>query len=263
MITDAPVGRQLAYEKRGSGEALVFLHGLTFDRGCWRPVIDRLADRFTCIGVDLPGHGESSGAPRSLAEIVRDLRVLFQEVEADHPVIVGHSMAANIASLYADTYTGVAGVINVDQPLQLRAFIELVTRMEPALRGPDFAAAFEPFRQSMGVDQVQEPLRSTVLASQMINQDLVLGYWGELFHADPDALQARIDRMLDSATVPHLFIYGRELQPGERAYLLEHVRDLRIEEWVGDGHCLHLVEPERFADRVAAFADECIAGLLH
>jgi hypothetical protein len=95
--------------------------------------------------------------------------------------------------------------------------MQFLHRMEPALRGADFATAFGPFRQSMGLDRLPEPLRSTVTANQTIDQDLVLGYWDEAFRADPEAMQARIDRMLDVMDVPHLLVFGRQPETGERS----------------------------------------------
>jgi hypothetical protein len=43
-----------------------------------------------------------------------------------------------------------------------------------------FDAAFEPFRQSIGVDRLPEPERSRIAARQRIRQDLVVGYWDEM-----------------------------------------------------------------------------------
>lgn len=260
MSTTSPSDAHLAYETHGTGAPIVFLHGLTFDRTSWRPIVDRLADRFTCISVDLPGHGDSAGPPRPLDEIAGDLHHLLGQVGVSRPVVVGHSIAANIASIYAATYP-VAGVVNVDQSTQVQGFMQFLHRMEPALRGADFAAAFEPFRQSMGVERLPEPLRSMVKSNQTIDQDLVLGYWAEAFRADPEATQARIDRMLDSIEVPYLIVFGRQLETDERDYLVRHVRSVEIEEWPDCGHFVHLVEPNRFAVRVATFAEACTDGL--
>lgn len=256
MTATTPAGEHLGYEEHGAGQPLLFLHGLTFDRSVWRPIINRLDDRFRCIAIDLPGHGDSPGPARPLDEIADGIHTLIEQLDARGAVIIGHSIAANIASLYASAHPGVTGVVNVDQPLQLGGFAAFLKHMEPALRGPDFAAAFGPFRQSMGLDRVPEPLRSAVKAGQTIDQDLVLGYWDEVLRADTDALQARIDQMLEAMTVPHLFVFGRELLPDERDYITRHVRLFEIEEWAGDGHCVHLVEPERLADRIAVFATD-------
>jgi pimeloyl-ACP methyl ester carboxylesterase len=48
-----PAGR-LRYFRRGDGPAIVFAHGWLANANLWRNVIDRLADRFTCIALDLP-----------------------------------------------------------------------------------------------------------------------------------------------------------------------------------------------------------------
>jgi YHS domain-containing protein len=53
----------LAYETRGTGTPVVFLHGLTFDRRTWRPIIETLGDSVRSIAIDLPAHGDSGGVP--------------------------------------------------------------------------------------------------------------------------------------------------------------------------------------------------------
>jgi pimeloyl-ACP methyl ester carboxylesterase len=50
----------IAYDRTGSGPPMVFVHGLAYDRRrIWKPAIERLSDAYTCINLDLPGHGES------------------------------------------------------------------------------------------------------------------------------------------------------------------------------------------------------------
>ena len=46
---------------RGAGEPLLLVHGVGLRAEAWQPQIDRFADRFRVIAVDLPGHGESTG----------------------------------------------------------------------------------------------------------------------------------------------------------------------------------------------------------
>jgi pimeloyl-ACP methyl ester carboxylesterase len=48
-----PQGR-LQYFRRGEGPVIVFAHGWLANANLWRKVIDCLADRFTCIALDLP-----------------------------------------------------------------------------------------------------------------------------------------------------------------------------------------------------------------
>ena len=54
-------GKRRAFVKKGSGPALVLLHGLACDHTTWDPVIDLLAERYTVIAPDLLGHGDDPG----------------------------------------------------------------------------------------------------------------------------------------------------------------------------------------------------------
>lgn len=257
MDTVVTQGTQLAYEERGTGYPIVFLHGLTFDRGTWEPIIDRLAHRFRCIAVDLPGHGESPGLPRSLEELGRQVWALVTELGIERPVLVGHSLAAALVSMMAARYP-VAGVVNVDQPLGILPFARMAHQLEPALRGPNFQAAFEPIRQSIGVELLPEPLRSRTLAGQTIRQDLVLAYWNDMLQQTPEELQALIDETARNITVPYLAVFGHVLPDGERQYLSDHLLALELVEWPNRGHMVHLMEPDRFAHRLATFIERCV-----
>ncbi len=56
----------LAYETAGTGTPVVLLHGLTFDRTSWRPIVDELDAAVHTIAIDLPAHGDSPGPPTSI-----------------------------------------------------------------------------------------------------------------------------------------------------------------------------------------------------
>ena len=53
IALDLPQGTLEAF-RRGSGPPLVFAHGWLANANLWRGVVDRLADRFACIALDLP-----------------------------------------------------------------------------------------------------------------------------------------------------------------------------------------------------------------
>src|SRR4051812_7697509 len=91
----------LAYDKRGDGVPVVFLHGLTFDRTTWRPVTERLRDDVCSIAFDLPGHGETGGAGCALPEAAVRLNTAIERLAIGAPVMVGHSISSAIASIYA------------------------------------------------------------------------------------------------------------------------------------------------------------------
>jgi pimeloyl-ACP methyl ester carboxylesterase len=248
----------LAFEEHGAGVPVVFLHGLTFDRGTWRPIIDRLGVGVHSIAVDLPGHGATGGAPCDLDDVAGRLRALVDQLGVERPVVVGHSMSGGVAAIYAAAHP-VRGAVIVDNSLDIRPFVELVQRLEAALRGPDFARAFEGFQQSMSIDRVPEPLRELVLASQDVRQDVVLGYWDQVLRTPAAELQAWIDRIIATVNVPFLYVFGHELAAGERRHLETSMPSAEVEVWPDRGHFVHLAEPDRFAARLRSFIEKCSA----
>jgi pimeloyl-ACP methyl ester carboxylesterase len=246
----------LAYDDRGAGAPVVLLHGLTFDRTTWRPIMQRLGPGVRSLAIDLPGHGETGGSPRSVSEVADLIHALLDDLGIERPLIVGHSMSGAIASIYGATYP-VLGVVNIDNPVDVRPFAKLVRRLAAPLNGPGFAAAFEPFQRSMQLDLVPEPLRSQILAIQDVRPDLVLGYWDQIISSDPDELGAWIEESLQRIDAPYLAIFGRTLDPAERDYMVQRITGLQLEEWAGGGHFVHLSNIERFTARLHGFVKDC------
>ena len=56
--------------------------------------------------------------------------------------------------------------------------------------------------------------------------------------------------------MPVLAIFGRELAPSDRERLAR-IPDAAWEVWPDHGHFVHLVEPDRFADRLLGFVEQC------
>lgn len=258
MATATDQATGLAYDAEGTGVPVVFLHGLTFDRRSWRPLLERLDGSVRSIAVDLPAHGQSRGAPAPLEQVAARVHALLGALAVERPIVVGHSMSGAIACIYAATYP-TRGLVLVDNGPDVQPFAELVHRLEPALRGPGFADAWQTFESSLGIDRIPEPARALVLGTHRVAQDVVVGYWEPLLRQDPAELQAAIDKqILPKLDVPCLGVFGRAVRDRERDRFsrLPHVE---LEEWTGDGHFVHLVHADRFAIRLRQFVDHCTA----
>jgi pimeloyl-ACP methyl ester carboxylesterase len=210
----------LAFDRHGGGVPIVLLPGLTFGRGTWRPIVERLGDDVCSVAIDLPAQGDSAGSPADLADVAALVHRLVERLGIEDPVIVGHSMSGRVAMIYAAAYPA-RGAVTVDFPVNVVAFVQLVQRLQPALTGPDFAEAFEPVQRSLGFDRIPEPLRSEVLAAQVVRQDLVLGYWDELMpHAarpSRPAGQRRFVALIVEPIAPNLAALRRVSSNAERA----------------------------------------------
>jgi len=84
----------------GTGPALLLLHGSGASAHSWRDAATLLAERFTVIVPDLPGHG-FSGTPRfggmNLPAMARRCAALLAALDVAPAGLVGHSAGAAIA----------------------------------------------------------------------------------------------------------------------------------------------------------------------
>lgn len=255
MVTATDLEAGLAYDIEGSGTPVVFLHGLTFDRRTWRPIIGRLDGSVTSIAIDLPAHGDSGGEPAPLERVAERIHRLLHSLGVERPVVVGHSMAAGIAGLYASAHPA-GGIVLVDQATEILPFAQMLHQIAPMLRGPAFGQVWPDIENSLGLDRIPEPARTLVLDTHKVQQDVVLGYWTQVLTTEPAELQAWIDDQAARIQVPCLAVFGRRATDGERERL-GRLPDAQIEEWAGDGHFVHLVDPRRFATRLRTFVEHC------
>ena len=79
----------------GDGPPLVMVHATGFHGMVWRPVADRLRDRFRCVAFDERGHGDSGVPPDgnfSWRGFARDVLAVVEELGLVRPFAVGHSL---------------------------------------------------------------------------------------------------------------------------------------------------------------------------
>ena len=229
---------------------LVLLHGLTFDRRIWAPAIAALKaldPSRRIVAFDLPGHGESEALDAYRLPIVAErLHAAVEASGSSRPVFVGHSISGVIATIYAASYP-VSGVVNVDQTLAVRPFAELVRSLAPQLKGSEFQQVWTRFRESWHAEKLPPAGERLVDETSNPRQNVVLGYWEDLFEQSPEALESWASDVvgrLRAANVPYLFVMGS--QPDGDLTLplpLAHVEVLP-----DSGHFPHVAHPGRLAD---------------
>lgn len=232
---------------------VVLLHGLSFDRRMWRPVMDalrRIEPGRRVLALDLPGHGDSPGWPAYDVETLTE--GVHRAVEAASlapPVVVGHSMSAVIASVYAARYP-THGVVNVDQPLEVESFARFVQSLAEDLRGPRFPAVWERFEASMHAEVLPPAGRALVASTRQPTQELVVGYWHDVLERNPEELRAWADQVLAALrarNVPYLVVSGSEVDETYRCWLGDVLPQAEIAVWSESGHFPHVAHPDRFA----------------
>jgi len=106
LFAEAPVrvevndGVELEVEVRGSGPALVCVHGFGGAKEDFADHVDRLAARATVVTLDLRGHGDSGGpdhlAAYSLDGLADDVLAVADALAFDRFRLLGHSMGGMV-----------------------------------------------------------------------------------------------------------------------------------------------------------------------
>ncbi|MEO9256355.1 MAG: alpha/beta hydrolase, partial [Tepidiformaceae bacterium] len=98
-----PAGAFRALDWEGVGAPVLFLHGLTGVAEVWGPTIEALGGGSRYLAMDQRGHGHSPKPPTGygIAEYVRDVRAAVHEMGLAPLHLVGHSMGARVAMVFA------------------------------------------------------------------------------------------------------------------------------------------------------------------
>ncbi len=245
-------GIEIAYDVTGAGPTLVLVHGLTEDHRAWDPLVpDRAADH-TVVGVDMRGHGESARAPTyDPTAMADDVAAVLAAAGLAEPLVVGHSMGGIVVTAFAAAHP-CRGVINVDQPIALTGFQEMVQSAEPMLRGDEFGGFMTAlFAGLHGPLPAAEVARLSALSAPV--QEVVLGCWAPVLELSPSELESLVAELTAAVRVPYLALHGGDPGPDYDHWLESVIPTALVEVWEDSGHYPHLVHPQRFLDRLRAF----------
>ncbi len=246
-----------SYGRDDERPAVVLLHGLSFDRRQWEPVLRELAvidqDR-RVLALDLPGHGESpSRDSYHLDEVAEAVNQAVTAAGVGAPILVGHSLGGALATVYAAKYPA-RGVINIDQPLLVGGFQDMLRRTESVLRSRSYGQVWEGLLAGMRVDRLPAYAQELVRAAGTPAQELILGYWEEIMVTSVVELTRR--RTHDMATlrtkgVAYHYVSGDDLEPRFRNWLQWVLPEAKITVLPGSGHFPHLAHPAELAKILA------------
>lgn len=239
---------QLAFDQTGSGPLVVLVHGITENRHSWDPLMDQLAETHRVLRVDLRGHGDSPTAETyDITELAADIEPLVDEL----PLMVGHSLGGNVVTAYAAQFP-TRGVVNIDQSLNLTPMQAGLKEQEPLLRGEAFPLVIDALFNSLR-GQVNDAQWHRLSELRKADPDVVLGIWGVMLDTTPEELTALVDSLTSGIETPYLALNGFDLGPDYQSWLTERIPGAVVETWDGVGHYPHLVRPDQFLERLAAF----------
>jgi pimeloyl-ACP methyl ester carboxylesterase len=127
-------GVKLHYLVSGSGpSAVVLLHGYAETSRMWRPLIPRLAEKFTVIAPDLPGIGDSD-IPKDGADMKTAgtrMHALARSLGVQKARVVGHDIGLMVAYAYAAQFPA-----EVEKLVLMDAFLPGVAGWEAIYNNP-------------------------------------------------------------------------------------------------------------------------------
>lgn len=256
-----PGAPRIAYDIAGSGELVVFLHGIGGNRSNWTAQIERLADEFQAVAWDARGYGASDDyeGPLDFRDFSRDLLRLLDHLGAARAHIVGLSMGGQIALDFYDLYPRrVASLVLCDTfpgfdtsftPAQRDEFIR--SRTEPLLRGMEPRDIALSIAATL-VSPTTAPERVAELAETSMGR-LRKGSYIKTVTAmtqyPPFAALARID-------VPTLVLVGEHDQltpPAISQGMAAAIPGAQLCVLAEAGHVPNFERPEAFNDALLAF----------
>jgi len=251
-------GLSIAYQKAGTGPALILLHGFTQDSRVWKTQIESLSKYFTVIAWDAPGAGLSADPPDSftISNWADCLVRLLDSAGIIQAHILGlswggllaqefyHRYPARVLSLIlADTYAGWTGSLSDSiAKVRLQRCIH-----DSALQPNEFVPKYLP---GMCGDSVK-PETTTELSK------IMSGTHPKGFRLMATALAIADTRsLLPLMKVPVLLIWGEldKRSPINVAHQMHNsIPGSKIEIITGAGHVSNMERPEQFNKLVKEF----------
>lgn len=251
---------ELCYNRIGSGQPLVVLHGLFGSSKNWQSHTRQFANHFEVFNVDLRNHGQSFHSDEmNYPAMAEDVAGLLQSLGLDNCHMLGHSMGGKVAMMLAVKHPFLIGRLMVADIAPVTYFHHYDDLIEPILALSlgsldSRAQADQLLRQNIPEDQ----LRSFLL------QNLVREPDGWRWRVNWRAIQRDMafltgfgDLPQDwSIDLPTLFIRGARsdyVGDSEIDVIERHFGQATIATIEDAGHWLHAEKPDAFAQRVLEF----------
>jgi pimeloyl-ACP methyl ester carboxylesterase len=235
---------RIHYQVAGRGStALVFVHGWLGNTAWWDAQRAHLADRYTVVAIDLPGHGQSDTGRTawSAAQYAEDIRAVVDQLDAPRIILVGHSMSGAYVLLASRLIARTTAIVLVDT---LKDLDQVMTAQQAApllaLYRSDFRSAVEQVLPQYLFAPTTPPEVRARLQREFLQQDanLAVRVIEPLYAMDPREAARLVE-------VPVRAI-NSDASPTQVEHNRKYLRDFDSVTIAGTGHYPMLERPDEF-----------------
>jgi pimeloyl-ACP methyl ester carboxylesterase len=246
-------GADLEWRERGSGDAVLFIHGFPFNSAMWGAQLATLPPGWRGIAPDLRGFGASEAGHRDVLDMPRfadDLVVLLDRLGIERTVVCGLSMGGYIAfEMWRHHPDRIRGLIlsdtraGADSPDAQRARRQLAEKV--LAEGQQVVIeAMLPRLLAPTTLKRRKDITSFVAAmmAETSRETIARALIGMAIRPDSEPVLRTID-------VPVLIVVGEQDVITNRGYaemLARGIRGARLESIQGAGHLPNLEQTEDF-----------------
>jgi pimeloyl-ACP methyl ester carboxylesterase len=145
------LGSDLYYVEVGTGQPLVFLHGMSSCGEAWFQQFEYFGKRYRCIAYDSINHGHSANSARDADEPDRadELEGFLAALGIERPILAGNSMGANTLLRWAARHPAQARALI---PSGMGVPIDEASAVPPPLQPLDHETLFLPTGDALTED---------------------------------------------------------------------------------------------------------------
>jgi len=260
-FTTSADGTRIAFERQGSGEPILLVHGTTGSTQSWALVAPFFAERFTVVAMDRRGHGESEAGPSHSLDLEAEDVIAIIEAVSEPVHLVGHSGGARAALAAAPRTDRLRSLVLYEPPIALQhGPADLADRADALIREGNRDAAAEAFLRE-GAALTDEEI-SIMRSLPPVWERVTAGIHNaprdvRTFTAEPVDLDA-----VRRITVPVLLLVGGEQDAPVYLDGLDEIEEAlpnaRREEIPGQRHGALGFAPEALAGLVTSFVNETV-----
>jgi non-heme chloroperoxidase len=247
------------------GLPVVLLHGVTDSWRSFERLLPHLPPSLRVLAYSQRGHGDSS-RPRDgyrFVDFSEDLLSFLDARDIRAAVIVGHSMGSYVAQRFAMDYPArtrglvlMGGFTSLCRNGVIR---ELWDSAVSTLQDPIDPHFVRDFQVSTLARPVPEEFLDMAVSESL---KMPARVWRATF---ADFLEADFSSRLEEISAPTLVAWGDRdaiCSRLEQEMLRDRIVNAQLHVYPGGGHAFHWEDPEQFAQDLAAFLDNRVAGEL-